>query len=72
MIDSQRPLVMLTHVLRSRSGLYWRVRGYGGTVGSLAEAYPMTHFEAEQRLRNMSCTTGHFFVAERLTNAISI
>jgi hypothetical protein len=72
MIQPQRPIALLTHVLRAESGLYWRVRGFGGTVGPLAWAYPMTQFDAEQRVRGMLCPEGHLFVSERLAEPISI
>ena len=72
MIQPQQPIALLTHVLRAESGLYWRVRGFGGSVGPLARAYPMTQFDAVQHARNMRCPAGLPFVAERLAEAISI
>ena len=72
MIHPQRPIALLTHVLRAESGLYWRVSGYGGTIGPLARAYPMTQFDAEQRARGLLCPEGLPFVVERLVEAINI
>lgn len=72
MIQPQLPIALLTHVLRAESGLYWRVRGFGGAVGPLARAYPMTQFDAEQHARGMRCPEGLPFVAKRLADAIII
>ncbi len=66
MLQPQRPIALLTHVLRAASGLYWRPRGYGSTVGPLARAYPMTQFDAEEHAAHMLCNEGLPFVAERL------
>ncbi len=65
-LQPQRPIERLTHVLRSESGLYFRVRGYGGGLGNLAQAHPMTRLNAQERARTMVCREGLPFVVEPL------
>ena len=67
MLQPQRPIERLTHVLRAKSGLCWRPRGYGSALGTLTRAHPLTQFDAEERVRHMLCNQGLPFVAERLT-----
>ena len=64
MLQIPRPKAQLTHVLRV-GRQYFRPRGYGGGVGTLAQALPMTHSEAEQRALHTSFR-GRPFVVEAL------
>lgn len=47
------PAALLTHVLRTAAGQYWRVRGYGSTVSSLDRATLLSESDAERLSRQI-------------------